>query len=93
MDHKELIARLRSVESRSKGDLLEEAADIIDQLIADLKQSGRHELCDFCVHGQQAAPCFDNMDWVVDCEKCKADCPCKNCRDNSCFEWRGVQRA
>lgn len=93
MDYKDLITRLRSVTSRSKGDLLEEAADIIEQLIADLKQSGRHELCDFCVHGQQPAACFDKPDWVVDCKKCEADCPCKNCRDNSGFEWRGVQRA
>ena len=36
MDYKELTARLRSVESRSKGGLLEQAAVAIETLVARL---------------------------------------------------------
>lgn len=37
MDNNDLITRLRSIESRSKGDLLEEAARAIEHLAKELE--------------------------------------------------------
>ena len=67
---------------------MKEAADTIEALLADLKKANVLDTCDICAHGQKEVPCVEN-DYT--CDVCTCDCPCKNCRGNSGFEWRGVQ--
>ena len=60
-----------------------------DAAVADLREADRMD-CARCLH-------FDKMDVDrcedadCDCGECALDCPCKHCRDNSCWTWRGVQ--
>lgn len=42
--------------------------------------------CDFCRHNGAAPEECD-----VECIRCKLDCPCKTCRDNSNYVWRGMK--
>ena len=88
MNYKALLAALRSIESRSKRELLDKAIETIEALVDDLYNSDCRESCDFCVHGHEPAPC-EGSDFV--CDNCECDCICKDCRDNSKWEWRGVQ--
>lgn len=90
---KSLVGELRSVKSRSKGDLLERAATAIENLLAErnamldkLRRNGGE--CELCKHEKFDYNCCSED---VDCENCTADCACKACTDSSRFEWKGVQ--
>lgn len=45
--------------------------------------------CAYCKHNQKAAPCLEKEP-TLDCETCTCDCICKDCRDNSKWEWKGM---
>ena len=90
MDYKDLVHRLRSVESRSKSDLLEESAKAIETLETDFKRAIENLRwldtdCLCCGHTQKATPCEDS-DFL--CGECEFECPCKDCKDNSNWTWR-----
>ena len=85
---KELIDKLRSTQSVSKRALLDEAADVIEALLADLKNIAYDCAC--CVHAGKTRPC-ENTDYM--CVECPFECVCKTCRDNSNWEWRGIRDA
>lgn len=95
MNYREVITALRASKSKSYRGLFSTAADMIEQLVADLKKTERCELCNLCVHGQHKPPCTGNYafteDPTTDCDTCKLDCSCVNCRNYELFEWRGVQ--
>ena len=58
------------------------------QLLDDLKQSLRHEPCDYCKHAKEPVPCAGS-DYV--CDECTHHgCFCYDCRDCSKWEWRGI---
>lgn len=87
-NYKELVAKLRATKSVSKRQMLDAAADAIEQLMEDLRQSGRHEPCDYCSKNRTWVPyCAQD----VICDVCQnSECPCHDCRDFSKWEWRGV---
>lgn len=85
---KNLPAELRAVQSRSKGDLLERAAQAIealqeerDAMLAALNDMGID--CDLCAHNGTMI-CNE----VCDCEKCGQDCICRSCEDGKNFVLR-----
>ncbi len=86
MNYKELVAKLRTTVSESKRAMLDEAADTIEGLAADL---ARLDCCELCVHCQNPAPCEDAD---FDCDCCPHDCACKTCKAGDKWEWRGIQR-
>lgn len=55
-------------------------------LLRDLREANRID-CIHCRHYRdELLPCS------CECDTCDIDCACKDCRDNSCWEWRGVQK-
>lgn len=88
MNHAEIAKELRAMRSRSKRKLLDEAADTIEVLAADLKIAGEKAPCDVCRHS--GTLCTEK---VFDCDNCPRPCPCKACGSGGDgWEWRGVQR-
>ena len=86
MDYKELIAKLRATKSVSKRQMLDAAADTIEQLLADLRGK-----CSCCVNYGSFLRCLESEDWIVEeCEDCDQDCQCKSCEKGSKWEWRGI---
>ena len=67
---------------------MKEAADTIEALLADLKKSNVVELCELCAHYRDDMP-YVETDYM--CSDCPYSCPCKNCKHNEGFVWRGVQ--
>lgn len=75
------------------------AADLIESLQSQLAESQRREQaavedmkhsdnCDICVgSGSEPDSCG------CECMTCTLDCRCRDCRDESKFEWRGSQEA
>lgn len=57
-----------------------------DAAVADIKHTDN---CDVCVSSLSHGDCESNN---FDCEKCKADCRCKTCRNENNWEWRGPQK-
>ena len=92
MNHKELVEKLRNTKSESKRKMLDEAADIIEALVADLKQAAHCDTCDICAHSKQEPTCQCCEIFDFECFRCEFDCVCKNCIESSKFEWRGVQK-
>jgi len=60
-------------------------------LLEDLKQADMIG-CEHCANNKpvESSACEDAE---CDCERCKSECKCKDCIDNSNWEWRGVQEA
>ena len=55
-------------------------------LLRDLREANRID-CIHCRHYRdELLPCS------CECDTCDIDCACKDCRDNSHWEWRGVQK-
>lgn len=84
-----LVEELRTKKSRDNRELLDKAADTIEQLqkaynglIADVKQNAIRDVCDICKHNVM----FDDCE---DCFTCKLDCPCRECKEGSNWKWRG----
>lgn len=93
----DLIKQLRETPSRSKRELLDKAAQVIEELerkfnalMADMSRVLKDEdWCAICAHGQTPALC-ETED--VSCFACPADCICKDCNGDSHWEWRGQMR-
>lgn len=96
MDNKMLISKLREI-SRSKSTstfkrmLFKMAAQRIEKLetlsarlVADLKEVDTD--CRKCLHNKTPAPCVDS-DEEVFCNDCPYGCECKDCYDNSKYEY------
>ena len=90
MDYNKLIEQLRSTESRSKREMLDDAAAAIETLMAERDIMKRYLDCEQCIHGQTPHPdCRDGCD----CEYCTSKtCVCCQCRDMDKWEWIGFQR-
>ena len=99
MENVELVKKLREL-SRSGSTfrrmICKVAAQQIEKLSAqlaaameDLRQAD--DVCCYCAHREPPAPCFEDGE-IYECEKCPRECYCKDCIDNSKWEWRGVQQ-
>ena len=74
--------------------ILREAVELIEgqgqALERALRQLRRQiDACESCVHSGTAVPCIDDTDPVMVCDTCTYTCPCKECREYSCWEWNG----
>lgn len=93
MDYNKLIEQLRSTVSRSKRELLDNAADAIGTLMVERDAAlgfiKSYCGCEQCIHGQMPHPdCEDGCD----CEYCTSKtCVCCQCRDMDKWEWCGLQ--
>ena len=58
------------------------------QLLEDLRQSGRHEPCDYCKHNEAWLAYCTRGSLCDECLDCA--CPCNNCEEFSKWEWRGI---
>lgn len=45
--------------------------------------------CTYCKHNQKPAPCGETES-SLECDTCILYCVCKDCRDNSKWEWKGM---
>ena len=91
MNCKELVSELRSTESRSKRELLDNAADAIEKLHESLAYCLRlsSDCCTYCIHGEEPQPCESAAE-NIDCDECELHCRCFECvRGDSKFEWNG----
>lgn len=65
-----------------------DAHPVIARLIAErdaaLRDLKHMDNCDICAHGQAGVPGCD-----VECEGCKLDCACRDCRNEDNWQWRG----
>ncbi len=102
MDHIELSKRLRDLSAKSKSTYrrtickmaaqqidkqaaeLEETKALLNQALLDLKEADVN--CAYCSHKSPPAPC-NNGDQEIWCDDCHHDCYCKDCDDNSKWEW------
>ena len=55
-------------------------------LLRDLREANRIDFIHCRHYRDELLPCS------CECDTCEIDCACKDCRDNSCWEWRGVQK-
>ena len=93
----DLIKQLRETPSRSKRELLDKAADAIEELeqkfnslLADTKQlADDMDECRICAHDATAVLC---VAWHLDCRTCTSDCVCKDCDRGEKWEWRGRKK-
>ena len=96
MDYNDLIKRLRETPSWSKRELLDKAADAIEELerkfnalMEDTKKIiDDADSCDICAHVSTAKSCG-----IVDISECylclDEGCVCKNCDSSDNWKWRG----
>ena len=85
-----LEAELKKRDGRDKlrGIFAKKQGQIIRQLMRDLKDSGRKDLCDFCTHSTAPLPCTEEN---FICDECTNEaCACRECRDFDKWKWRGV---
>lgn len=61
----------------------------VQLLMEQLKKAD--EGCKFCKHHTETPPCADQYPDFI-CDGCTFDCICKNCVDNSNWEWCGEVR-
>lgn len=47
--------------------------------------------CKYCDHRWQPVPCAETDDFFT-CEECSYDCYCKECRNNSKWQWSGIKQ-
>ena len=60
----------------------------LDAAIADLKAVDID--CKMCAHAGQYNDVCESND--CNCIYCDADCICRSCRNNSNYQWRGLQK-
>lgn len=90
MNWKELVSELRSMESRSKRELLDNAADAIENLHESLVHCLRlsSDCCTYCIHGREPQPC-ESVE-TMGCDECELHCRCSDCvQGDNKFEWNG----
>lgn len=106
MDNVELIKKLRWIvqkdSSTFRRTICKMAAQRIDKLAAELDQTKAllatavedlqktDVVCCYCAHREPPAPCAEDDDHY-ECEQCPHDCYCKDCFDNSKWEWQGLK--
>lgn len=106
MDNVELVKKLREI-SRSGSTFrrmickmaaqqIEKQAAELDQTkallaaaVADLRKAD--DVCCYCEHREPPAPCFEDGK-IYECEKCPRECYCKDCIDNSKWEYYGLRK-
>ena len=92
--YEDLVKKLRETPSRSKGELLDDAADTIEALdiLLDTVRKQRntavaalktHSSCKDCRHKGGGVNC----DVADGCDACPLDCACKECVDGSRWQW------
>lgn len=102
MENSKLITKLREMSwgscSAYKKTILKMAAQRITKLEAELKETKdllagavaalqKTDLtCDYCSHAYPPAPCGEDDEHYT-CDNCTHDCYCKDCRDNSKWEY------
>lgn len=102
MENAELSKKLRDISRKSVGTyrkvICKMAAQRIDKLAAELERTKTllaeavAELqeadvnCRYCSYKQPPAPCSQDDEHYT-CEDCHHDCYCKDCEDNSKWEW------
>lgn len=60
-----------------------------DAAVDDLKQAAKDgSVCTGCMHNAGLDAVCEAADY--DCKVCYEPCKCKNCDDNSNYEWRGI---
>lgn len=59
-----------------------------EALIATVKKLDTN--CAYCKHNMVTAPCGET-DSAMDCGSCNLDCYCKDCDENSKWEWIGEE--
>lgn len=69
---------------------LEKTKALLSQAVADLKDADVN--CAYCAHKQPPAPCAENEEHYT-CEECHHDCYCKDCDDNSKWEYQKIKEA
>lgn len=106
MDHIELSKRLRDLSkngSSYRRTICKMAAQKIDGMaaeleatkallakaVADLKQADID--CQKCIHKVPVAPC-NNDEEETWCDDCPHECYCKDCYDNSKYEYEGMTK-
>ena len=98
---KELLNILRDESNCNVLDYIDEAADLIESLAAELEQVKRerdvaikqmleHDVnnplrCSFCKHDDACDAPFSI------CGYCRPSCPCNSCINHSNWEWRGAK--
>ena len=91
---KTIVDELRAKPSRDNRNLLDRAADRIEELEAayenladDVKKNAARDICDICKHANIHPDC------PCDCEECnESECVCRNCINSSNWEWRGENK-
>lgn len=68
--------------------MLEDKHAAIEACCRDLKKADID--CQFCKHSNDPELGKKCLDSDCSCEECGADCPCRGCRGNSNYKWRGV---
>lgn len=66
---------------------LERTKDLLAAAVADLRKAD--DVCCYCAHREPPAPCFEDSE-IYECEKCPRECYCKDCIDNSKWEYHGL---
>ena len=105
MDHVELSKRLRDLSKKGSSyrrtickmaarkieDMaveLEKTKSLLNQALLDLKEADVN--CIYCGHKSPPAPCNDD-DQEIWCDDCCYDCYCKDCEDNSKWEYQKLK--
>jgi len=80
----------QQIKIHAQKDIIEKQSARIDQLVeelgtalADLRSSAT---CGACMHISYDPDCD------CECLTCERECPCRNCRNGSKFEWRGLPK-
>lgn len=98
---RELVELLRDEDNCNVLDYIDDAADLIESLSAQLDQVTRERdaairqqleadknnpfACNFCKHDEV---CDGRL---LACGDCDMDCPCNTCVDRDKWQWRGVE--
>lgn len=72
---------------REAAELIKGQAKALGLALGQLKR--QEDACESCKHSGTAVPCIDDTDPVMVCDTCTYECPCKECREYSCWEWNG----
>ena len=101
MDNVELVKKLREI-SRSGSTFrrmickmaaqhIERQDALLAAVLADLRKADVD--CSFCVNKETPVPCAEDEEDYPMCKGCPYECNCKECFDNSKWEYYGLQLA
>lgn len=108
MENAELCKKLRWIEEKDSStfrrSICKMAAQRIDKLAAELDQTKAQLAvavedlrdvdinCSKCGHKEPVAACLNDEEDYPFCKGCPHDCYCKDCLDNSKWEWQGLEQ-